>query len=91
MISGGAGLQIGMALIAPGRRTRGRALVEAGTIGARLILGVFAMLILAAFIEAYWSSINWMPKSVKFSVGGAMWLTFVLWLWRGGRGRSDVG
>ena len=90
VISGGAGLQIGMALIAPGRRTRGRALVEAGEIGARLVLGVFAMLILAAFIEAYWSSLVWMPASVKFSVGGMIWLAILLWLWRGGRGQSGV-
>ncbi|MEO8671220.1 MAG: stage II sporulation protein M [Tahibacter sp.] len=90
VISGGAGLQIGMALIAPGRRTRGRALVEAGSIGARLVLGVFAMLVLAAFVEAYWSSIGWMPASVKFSVGGLFWLMILLWLWRGGRGRVDV-
>jgi uncharacterized membrane protein SpoIIM required for sporulation len=90
VISGGAGLQIGMAFIAPGRRTRGRALVEAGAIGAKLVLGVFAMLIFAAFIEAYWSSIAWMPSAVKFTVGGVLWLTILLWLWRGGRGRADI-
>jgi uncharacterized membrane protein SpoIIM required for sporulation len=90
VIAGGAGLQIGMALIAPGRRTRGRALVEAGAIGARLVLGVFAMLVFAAFVEAYWSSIGWMPAPIKFTVGGLLWLTILLWLWRGGRGRSDV-
>jgi uncharacterized membrane protein SpoIIM required for sporulation len=90
VIAGGAGLQMGMALIAPGRRTRGRALVEAGAIGAKLVLGLFAMLILAAFIEAYWSSIAWMPSEVKFTVGGTLWLAFLLWLWRGGRGRANV-
>jgi uncharacterized membrane protein SpoIIM required for sporulation len=90
VISGGAGLQIGMALIAPGRRTRGRALVESGTIGAKLVLGVFAMLVFAAFVEAYWSSIAWMPGAIKFSVGGLLWLGIALWLWRGGRGHGDI-
>jgi uncharacterized membrane protein SpoIIM required for sporulation len=90
VISGGAGLQIGMALIAPGRRSRGRALIEAGAIGARLVLGAFAMLILAAFIEAYWSSLAWMPAAVKFSVGGLMWCMILLWFWRGGRGGTDA-
>lgn len=85
VISGGAGLQIGMALIAPGRRTRARALVEAGAVGAKLVLGVFAMLVFAAFVEAYWSSIAWMPRAVKFCVGGALWCLILLWLWRGGR------
>jgi uncharacterized membrane protein SpoIIM required for sporulation len=85
VIAGAAGLLIGMALIAPGQRTRARALVEDGVDGARLILGVFAMLVFAAFVEAFWSSIGWMPDSVKFSVGGLLWLLILLWLWRGGR------
>jgi uncharacterized membrane protein SpoIIM required for sporulation len=88
VISGGAGLQIGMALIAPGRRSRARALIGAGVIGAKLVLGVLAMLVFAAFVEAYWSSLAWMPAPVKFSVGGVVWLTILLWLWRGGRGRA---
>ena len=89
VISGGAGLQIGMALIAPGRRSRLRALLEAGSIGAKLVLGVFGMLIFAAFVEAYWSSIAWLPKTVKFAVGACVWLAILLWLWRGGRGRTE--
>jgi uncharacterized membrane protein SpoIIM required for sporulation len=86
VISGGAGLQLGFALIAPGRRSRGRALVEAGVIGARLVFGVFALLLFAAFVEAFWSSMGWVPDPVKFGVGGLLWLSILLWLWRGGRG-----
>jgi uncharacterized membrane protein SpoIIM required for sporulation len=89
VISGGAGLQVGMALIAPGRRTRGRALVEAGAVGAQLVLGAFAMLVFAAFVEAYWSSLVWVPRSVKFGVGITVWLAIALWLWRGGRGQGN--
>ena len=88
VISGAAGLRIGMAIIAPGRRKRVDALVEAGTDGVKLAMGIFAMLVLAAFIEAYWSSIEWMPDLVKFPVGGLIWLLIALWLWRGGRGSS---
>ncbi|UXI68033.1 stage II sporulation protein M [Tahibacter amnicola] len=91
VIAGGAGLQLGMAILAPGRRTRGRALVEAGVIGARLALGVFAMLVFAAFVEAFWSSIEWMPDPVKFSVGGLLWLFILLWLVRGGREHAHGG
>jgi uncharacterized membrane protein SpoIIM required for sporulation len=86
VIAGGAGMQIGMSLLAPGRRSRGRALIESGIIGAKLVLGVFAMLVFAAFVEAFWSSIGWMPNPIKYSVGGLMWLLILLWLWRGGRG-----
>lgn len=86
VIAGGAGLRIGMALLAPGRRTRREALIEAGLIGAKICLGVLVMLVFAAFVEAFWSSIVWIPRSVKFSVGGALWAIILLWLWRGGRG-----
>jgi uncharacterized membrane protein SpoIIM required for sporulation len=85
VISGAAGLRLGMALLAPGRRSRGRALVEEGMLGARLALGVFAMLVFAAFIEAFWSSIGWLPDTVKFGSGGLLWLAIGLWLWRGAR------
>jgi uncharacterized membrane protein SpoIIM required for sporulation len=87
-ISGGAGLQLGLALLAPGQRPRGRAFREAGLIGARLCLGVFAMLVLAAFIEAFWSSIGSIPAPVKYAVGGLLWLLMLAWLLMAGRGRE---
>jgi uncharacterized membrane protein SpoIIM required for sporulation len=87
VIAGGAGLRLSMALLAPGRRTRVDALVQDGRRGARLSLGVFAMLLVAAFIEAFWSSIGWMPSTVKFAVGGALWLLVAAWLGLGGRDR----
>lgn len=91
VIAGGAGLRIGMALIAPGQRSRGRALVEDGRSGAALVLGVFVMLVFAAFVEAFWSSIGWMPNAVKFASGALLWLLIALWLWRGGRDRAAAG
>lgn len=88
VLAGAAGLRLGWALIAPGLLSRRRALVEAGRDGAQLALGIFAMLVLAAFIEAYWSSIGWMPSVVKFSFGASLWLGIIYWLWRGGRDAS---
>ena len=90
VIAGGAGLRLGLDLLAPGRRRRVDALVEAGRKGARLCLGVFAMLVLAAFVEAFWSSIGWIPGAVKFGVAGLLWVLVALWLWRGGRGLADA-
>ena len=87
VIAGGAGLRLGLDLLAPGRRRRVDALVEGGRRGARLCLGVFVMLVAAAFIEAFWSSIGWIPAWGKYSVGGALWLLVVAWLWFGGRDR----
>ncbi|WP_226469620.1 stage II sporulation protein M [Luteimonas panaciterrae] len=86
VIAGAAGLRLGLDLLAPGRRRRIDALIEGGKVFARLCLGVFAMLVFAAFVEAFWSSIGWMPAWIKFSVGGALWAGVLFWLWRGGRG-----
>ena len=79
---------IGMAIVAPGRKKRVDALVEAGSAGVKLAMGIFAMLVFAAFIEAYWSSIVWVPDIVKYPVGALMWLLIIIWLWRGGRGSN---
>ncbi|WP_164133269.1 stage II sporulation protein M, partial [Stenotrophomonas maltophilia] len=86
VIAGGAGLQLGMKLLAPGRRSRLDALVDGGRIGARLCLGVAFMLLVAAFIEAFWSSIAEVPAWTKLGVAGVLWAGVLLWLWRGGRG-----
>jgi len=90
VIAGGAGLQLGMKLLAPGRRRRIDALVEGGVIGAKLCVGVAAMLLVAAFIEAFWSSIAAVPAWGKYSVAAVLWTTVFVWLWRGGRGAPDA-
>jgi uncharacterized membrane protein SpoIIM required for sporulation len=90
VLSGGAGLRIGWALIAPGQLSRLRAVLDAARDGVQVIFGVFCLSVLAAFIEAYWSSIMWMPSYVKFSFGGVLFLSIMFWFWRGGRGGSDA-
>ncbi len=86
VIAGGAGLRLGLALLAPGQRRRLDALVDAGRRGALICVGVFAMLVFAAFVEAFWSSIGSIPPWIKYSVGGVLWTLVLAWLWRGGRG-----
>ncbi len=88
VLAGAAGLRIGLDLVAPGRRRRVDALIEGGKVGAKLCLGIFAMLVFAAFVEAFWSSIGWMPAWIKFTVGGVLWTITLAWLAFGGRGRS---
>lgn len=89
VISGAAGLRLGLALLAPGRRTRARALVEDGRIAVRLALGAGAMTTFAAFIEAFWSATPMEPR-VKYLVGGVVWILTLGWLAFAGRGRGEV-
>lgn len=91
VISGAGGLRLGMAILAPGRRTRARAFVETGREMALLALGIFAMLVAAAFVEAYWSSQADIPAGVKYTVGALVWAGVLGWLWRGGRGAPASG
>jgi len=89
VIAGAAGLRLGLALVAPGRLRRVDALRQAGSIGARLCAGVFVMLLMAAFIEAFWSARTGTPPWLKFSIGGALWVLVLAWLGWGGRGLED--
>lgn len=90
VIAGGAGLQLGFRLLAPGRLRRDVALRHAASTGARLAMGAFAMLVAAAFIEAYWSSIASFPDSVKYGSGALIWVLVLWWLLRGGAGSSHA-
>lgn len=85
VIAGGAGLRLGLNLIAPGQRRRVDALADGGRRGALLCVGVLVMLLVAAFIEAFWSSIGWMPASIKYSVAALLWTAVFVWLFAGGR------
>lgn len=88
VLSGAAGLSIGHALLAPGRRTRVQALIEATRESAVILYGVTAMLLVAAAIEAFWSSATWLPPIAKYVAAGVCW-TFVLtyFIFQGRRAR----
>ena len=72
--AGAAGLKLGWALLAPGRMTRGQALQSAAAVSVQLIAGVILMLLIAAFIEAYWSSMSYTSANVKYLVGALLWV-----------------
>ena len=85
VLAGVAGLKLGWAVAAPGRFSRVDALRRAASGGVRLILGVVALLLLAAFIEAFWSSNRAIPAEIKYAVGIAGWLLVILYLTLAGR------
>ena len=81
ILSGAAGLKIGMVLLSPGPFTRGAALRFAARDVVQILLGAAAMLLVAAFIEAFWSSKGSLPLSVKYSVGALLWTIVLAYLY----------
>jgi uncharacterized membrane protein SpoIIM required for sporulation len=89
MLAGAAGLKLGAALIAPGRLTRTQALIEAARDGAGLIYGAAGMLLVAAFVEAFWSPLTEFAPPVKYAVGVAGWVCVIAYLALAGRARGS--
>jgi len=85
-ISGAAGLLLAHAILAPGRRSRGEALKLAALQAVTLMMGAALLLVGAAFIEAYWSSIRSIDPIIKYAVSGTLWLVLILYLSLAGRG-----
>jgi uncharacterized membrane protein SpoIIM required for sporulation len=84
-LAGAAGFKLGWALLAPGRLPRGTALRQAAAVSVRLIGGVTLLLLLAAFIEAYWSSMTFATPTVKYAVGTGLWVLVLAYLLLSGR------
>ncbi len=72
--AGAAGLQLGGALLAPGRLSRAAALRQRAADCIGLLGAVIGLLLIAAFVEAYWSSNTRFAAGVKYAVGGLLWL-----------------
>lgn len=87
VLAGAGGLKLGWALIAPGRLTRIEALQIAARRSILLICGVMLFLLIAAFIEAYWSSRTGVSPQTKYLVGAGLWLCVALYLLFAGRSR----
>lgn len=90
VISGMAGLKIAAGLIAPKRKTRLRALLDNGKVAVNIIYGAAFMFILAAFIEAFWSSIASTPVAIKYAFGILMWMLVIAYFTLMGRQARKV-
>lgn len=86
VLAAAAGLKLSEALIMPGRKSRKRALIDNGKIAVTMMYGVATMFIIAAFIEAFWSSIV-MPVTIKYVVGAILWTLVGAYFWFLGRGQ----
>jgi uncharacterized membrane protein SpoIIM required for sporulation len=88
VLCGAAGLRLGYALIAPGRKRRTDALRAAALEAIPLVVGAAGMLLVAAGIEAFWSPRTAVPPPVKYAVGGALWLMLLAYFAFAGRRRA---
>lgn len=83
-ISGGAGLRLAHALVAPGDRPRLDALVVDGRIAVRMMGAVIFLLAIAGSIEGLLSTSD-APRALKFTVSAATALFLALYLANGYR------
>lgn len=83
-ICGSAGLILGAGLIRPGQYKRLDALRLKAPIALQLVMGGALMLVIAAFIEAFWSPSGFSPQ-VKYAVGAANWGLVTLYFLFAGR------
>jgi uncharacterized membrane protein SpoIIM required for sporulation len=63
-----------------------QSLVLAARESVVVMYGVIAMLLVAAGIEAFWSSARWVPNEVKYGVAALCWVLVIGYLVRQGRG-----
>jgi len=87
VFAGGAGLMLAHSLIAPGRRSRWDSLQIASRDSIEVLIGSAGMLLVAAFIEAFWSSSSTVPVSVKYFVGVLLWVVVGAYFVFAGRAR----
>lgn len=85
VVAAAAGLRLGEAILRPGRRKRGDALVEEARGAVETVLGTAPWLVVAGFVEGFVSprGIGWLGAVlVGAAFAGAFWLLVAL---RGGR------
>lgn len=89
VLSGAAGLKLGFSLFSPGQRTRLDALKNAAKEAGIIMAGVAFMLLIAAFIEAFWSSKTELGNTVRYIVGTLLWALVFAYFYFLGRTRES--
>jgi uncharacterized membrane protein SpoIIM required for sporulation len=85
VLAGATGLRLGQALVAPGRHTRVQSLTLAARETMVIVYGFVVMLLIAAAIEAFWSSARWLPLPLKYGVAALCWIAVLGYLTFQGR------
>jgi uncharacterized membrane protein SpoIIM required for sporulation len=88
VISGMAGLKMGLSIIKPGRFTRMEALRKSGSDNLPLIYGFMSMFFMAALIEAFWSSSRLIANGSKYLTGSLLWVLIFFYFAFAGRDKK---
>lgn len=89
-VAGGAGLRLGWAVLAPGDRTRRRALAEEGRRAVVIVVGLVAVFLVAGLLEGYVTPAP-LPTGVRVGIGAAVWAGFLGYVVVGGRRAAARG
>ncbi|MFP5308433.1 MAG: stage II sporulation protein M [Actinomycetes bacterium] len=89
-VAGGAGLRLGWAVVAPGDRTRPEALRQEGQRAVTIVLGLVAVFLLAALVEAFVTPSK-LPAAVRLGIGTTVWASAAVWLAACGRAAAGAG
>ncbi len=89
VVSGMAGMRLGLAVLKPGRKPRVKALAEASKEALPLIYGAAMMTTIAAVVEGFWSAQR-LPSELKYSVGILGWVLCGVYFLMAGRGERDA-
>jgi len=90
VLSAQAGLLLGYSLFITKGRSRIASVKDAGKTALPIIAGAALMLVLAAAIEAFWSSRHEFPLTLRYGAGAAGWAFVILYFMFAGRqGKSE--
>ena len=87
VLCGAAGLRIGRSVLLPGRMPRLASLQLAARETSVIVFGAAVMLVIAAALEAFWSSAAWVSPLAKYSLAAGCWTLVAVFFLR--RPRAD--
>jgi uncharacterized membrane protein SpoIIM required for sporulation len=85
VLSAQAGLLLGFRLLVTGRLSRRASLKRAGKTAIPLITGSVLFLVIAAVIEAFWSSRHLMSPVIRYGAGATAWVLVIAYVTLAGR------
>ena len=85
VICGMAGLLIAKPIFSPGNLRRADALMLIAKDCIQLVMGAALMLVIAAFIEAFWSPSSFVSTNAKYLVAAFLWAIVIFYLTFAGR------